>query len=362
MGLRADAKPEDCQFENEAGEQASPTVAAAPAIAGRALTKRSQIEAELSKGHAENIAIELDGKRLRLTNLNKVYFPEPGYTKRNLLAYYYRIADRLLPFLRDRPLVLRRYPDGISGHSFFQKEAGEIAPDWMETVAIPSEEKREEIHYLLANDLAALLFLTNLGCIDHNPWSSRRDDLEHPDYFFFDLDPSEGTDFRTVVVVARALSNQLEQLGLKAFLKTSGATGFHLYVPVERVYTYEQLRMFAEIVARLVAREVPHSVTSERTVAKRPPGKIYIDVSQNAYGRPLATAYVVRPFPQAPISTPVKRAELDRTLRPERFNLKTIFERLRAKGDLWGEFWKSCQRIEKALRALSVELPAPQKR
>jgi bifunctional non-homologous end joining protein LigD len=120
--------------------------------------------------------------------------------------------------------------------------------------------------------------------------------------------------------------------------------------------------MFAEIVARLVAREVPHCVTSERTVAKRPPGKIYIDVSQNAYGRPLATAYVVRPFPQAPISTPVKRAELRRTLRPERFNLKTIFERLREKGDLWSEFSESCQRIEKALRALSVELPAPRKR
>jgi bifunctional non-homologous end joining protein LigD len=362
VGLRADANPEDCQFENEVGGQASPTVAMAPAIAGRVLTKQSQIEAELSKGHAENTAIEMDGKRLRLTNLNKIYFPEPGYTKRNLLAYYYRIAGRLLPFLRDRPLVLRRYPDGISGHSFFQKEAGEIAPEWMETVAIPSEEKREEIHYILANDLAALLFLTNLGCIDHNPWSSRRDDLEHPDYFFFDLDPSEGTDFSTVVVVAQALSEQLEQLGLKAFLKTSGATGFHLYVPVERVYTYEQLRMFAEIVARLVARAVPHCVTSERSVAKRPPGKIYIDVSQNAYGRPLATAYVVRPFPQAPISTPVKRAELRRTLRPKRFNLKTIFARLREKGDLWSEFPESCQRIEKALRALSVELPAPRKR
>lgn len=360
-GLRADATPEDCQLENENDVKTSPAPVAAPAIVGRVLSKRTQIEAELFKGQAENITIEIEGKRLRLTNLNKIYFPESGYTKRNLLGYYFRIAPLLLPFLRDRPLVLRRYPDGIMGHSFFQKDAREAVPEWMETLAIPSEGKRDEIRYVIANDLAALLYLTNLGCIDHNPWSSRRDDLEHPDYFFFDLDPAEGTNFSVVVTVAKALSEKLSELGLKVFLKTSGATGFHLYLPVERGYAYDQLRMFAEIVARHVAVGHPELVTQERTVAKRPSGKIYIDVSQNAFGRPLAAPYVVRAFPKASISTPVHANELRQALKPERFNLKTIFARLEKQGDLWVDFWKSRQQIENAFGMLSTQLPARRK-
>jgi bifunctional non-homologous end joining protein LigD len=210
---------------------------------------------------------------------------------------------------------------------------------------------------VIANDLAALLYVTNLGCIDHNPWSSRRDDLEHPDYFFFDLDPSEGTDFSTVIVVAQAIQGQLKKLGVKVFLKTSGATGFHLYVPVKRDYTYDQLRMFAEIVARVVADSHPNWVTQERSVAKRPPKRIYIDVSQNALGRPLATVYVVRPFPKAPISTPVQPRELRAGLKPEKFNIKSIFPRLEKTGDLWSDFSKSPQSLENAIQKLSVRPP-----
>ncbi len=362
VGLRADARPEECQFESEVAGNASPAVISAPAIVGRVLARKAQIEAELFKGHAENVSIELEGKRLRLSNLNKVYFPEPGYTKRHLLAYYYRIADRLLPFLRERPLVLRRYPDGIMGHSFFQKDAGEAAPEWIETFPFRSEDKQEETRYVVANCLAALLYVTNLGCIDHNPWSSRRDDPEHPDYVFFDLDPAEGTEFSAVVTLARVLSEKLDAFGVKVFLKTSGATGFHLYVPVERGYTYEQLRIFAEIVARLVSAEKPALVTQERSVAKRPAGRVLIDVSQNALGRPLAAPFVVRPFSWAPVSTPVELRELRQTLTPEKFNLKTIFARLEEHGDLWGDFWKSRQRLEKAIERLGARLPGRAKR
>jgi bifunctional non-homologous end joining protein LigD len=235
-------------------------------------------------------------------------------------------------------------------------------PEWIETLPIESEGKRGEIRYVVGKDLATLLYLTNLGCIDHNPWSSRRDDLEHPDYFFFDLDPSEGTDFSKVVAVARALYEKLKELGVKVFLKTSGATGFHLYVPVERTYSYEQLRMFADVVARLVGREKPALVTQERSVAKRPAGKILIDVSQNALGRPLAAPYVVRPFPKATVSAPVQPHELRPALTPDRFNLKTIFARLEKQGDLWGDFWKSRQPLEKAIQKLSTRLPAQGKR
>jgi bifunctional non-homologous end joining protein LigD len=360
LGLREDARPMDCQWENEvvaATPAAAPAVVHAPEIVGRVLNTKTEVENELFKGRSENVTIELDGKRLRFSNLNKVYFPESGYTKRNLLAYYYRIADFILPFLRDRALVLRRYPDGIKGQAFFQKDLREGVPEWFKTVPIDSEKKGEDIHYATADDRASLLFLTGLGCIDHNPWSNRYDDFDHPDYFFFDLDPSDGTEFSVVVSIAQALHEKLEELRLASFLKTSGATGIHIYIPVEPVYTYEQLRTFGEIIARMVTAEHSHLVTSERIVAKRPAGRVLIDVQQNAHGRPLAAAYSVRAFPQAPVSTPLLPRELRPTLRPETLNIKTVFARLKEKGDLWGDFWKRRQRLEGAIEALSNRIP-----
>jgi bifunctional non-homologous end joining protein LigD len=321
---------------------------------GSVISKEKEIEAELFKGRAETITIELEGKRLRFSNLNKVYFPESGYTKRDLLAYYYRMADYILPFLQDRALVLRRYPDGINGQAFFQKDLREGLPEWFKTVPIESEERGKQIHYATANDRASLLFLAGLGCIDHNPWTSRLDDLEHPDYFFFDLDPSDGTDFPVVITIAKALHEKLQELGIVSFLKTSGATGFHIFIPVESLYTYEQLRTFGEIIARTVTAQHQNLVTNERSVAKRPAGRVLIDVQQNAMGRPLACAYSVRAFPKAPVSTPVSPRELRPSLKPENLNIKTISARLKEKGDLWKDFWKSRQRIEAAIEALST--------
>ncbi|HXL21676.1 MAG TPA: DNA ligase D [Candidatus Dormibacteraeota bacterium] len=362
LALREDVRPEDCKWETEAAAAATADIVRAPAIIGRVITQRTQIEAELFKGRSDTILMEIDGKRLRFPNLNKVYFPESGYTKRNLLAYYYQIADYILPFLKDRPLVLRRYPDGIKGQAFFQKDLREGIPDWFKTVPVPSEGKGEDIHYATANDLASLLFLTGLGCIDHNPWSSRYTDLEHPDYFFFDLDPSDGTEFSVGVTIARAILEKLEELQLEAFLKTSGATGIHLYIPVEPRYTYEQLRTFAEIVARLVASEHASLVTHERIVAKRPAGRILIDVHQNAMGRPLASPYSIRAFPKAPASTPLLPRELRPTLLPETLNIKTIFARLEKHGDLWSNFWQRPQTLEAALERLSTAGPPKQKK
>jgi bifunctional non-homologous end joining protein LigD len=359
LALREDARPTDCQWENEVATTppAAPAVVRAPEVVGRVLKTRAEIEAELFKGRAETVTIELDGKRLRFSNLNKVYFPESGHTKRNLLAYYYRMADFILPFLRDRALVLRRYPDGIKGQAFFQKDLREGVPEWFKTVPIDSEKKGEPIHYATANDRASLLFLTGLGCIDHNPWSNRYDDFDHPDYFFFDLDPSDGTEFSVVVTIAQALHEKLEELRLAHFLKTSGATGMHIFIPVEPVYTYEQLRTFGEIIARTVTAEHPSLVTSERTVAKRPAGRVLIDVQQNAHGRPLAAAYSVRAFPQAPVSAPLLPRELRPSLRPETLNIKTVFARLKEKGDLWADFWKRRQRLEQAIELLSERMP-----
>jgi len=365
VALREDARPTDCQWENEvatAAPAAAPAVVRAPEIVGRVLDTRAEVENELFKGRSETVTIELDGKRLRLSNLNKVYFPESGHTKRNLLAYYYRMADFILPFLRDRALVLRRYPDGIKGQAFFQKDLREGLPEWFKTVPVDSEHRGEVIQYATANDRASLLFLTGLGCIDHNPWSNRYDDVDHPDYFFFDLDPSDGTEFSVVVTIARALHEKLEELRLVSFLKTSGATGIHIYLPVEPIYTYEQLRTFGEIIARTVTAEYPNLVTSERIVAKRPAGRVLIDVQQNAHGRPLAAAYSVRAFPQAPVSTPLLPRELRPGLRPETLNIKTVSARLKEKGDLWADFWKRRQRLEQAIELLSDRLPARTKK
>ncbi len=361
LGFRSDIGPEDCQFEAEA-PRPMPAVVVAPAIAGKVLKKPAEIERELSDGKRENIHLELEGKQVRLTHLNKVYYPESRYTKRHLLAYYYRMAERVLDYLRDRPLVLRRYPDGIAGESFFQKEAGESHPDWMQTISIPSEGRKSVIRYFLANDAASLLYLVNLGCIDHNPWASRTDELNHPDWVIFDLDPTDGTPYSTTVAVARAVHSRLDSLGLQPFIKTSGATGIHLYVPIERGYTYEQVRTFAEIVARLVAADEPDRVTQERSVEKRTRGKVYVDVFQNAAGRPLAAPYCARAFPHAPVSAPVLPAELRSTLRAEQFTIKTISARLEKKGDLWGTFWKKRQRLEEASKLLGEQVGRLRKR
>jgi bifunctional non-homologous end joining protein LigD len=360
LGLRNDVRPGDLRWETESGDAAAPEparapdVVRAPEVVGKVLTVRAEIEAELFRGKAESAVVEIDGKRMRWSNLNKVYWPESGYTKRELLAYYYRMADYILPFLKQRPLVLRRYPDGIKGQSFFQKDVREGIPEWLETVAIGSEEKGQDIHYVVANDLAALLFLTSLGCIDHNPWSSRVDDLEHPDYFFFDLDPSDETDFSVVVTIAKALDKKLREIGVTPFLKTSGATGFHLYIPVEPVYSYAQLRTFAEVVARMVSAEHPSLVTHERMVAKRPKGRVLIDVHQNATGKPLAAPYVARAFPRAPVSAPLAARELQPKLTPEKFTIKTMVARVAEKGDLWADFWTRRLKIEDVMERLSA--------
>jgi len=366
QGLRDDKKPEECISESEAARSENalkraspPSVVQAPPLVGKVLSTRAQVEGELFKGHAENAVFEIEGKRFRLTHLNKVYFPESGYSKRDLLAYYYRMADYILPFLKDRPLVLRRYPDGIKGQAFFQKNMNESVglPEWFRTVPIDSESKGVQMPYAVADDRASLLYLTGLGCIDHNPWSSRYPDLAHPDYFFFDLDPSEGTGFSVVVSIAKALYQRLEKLKLNVFVKTSGATGMHLYLPVEPVYTYAQLRTFAEIVARMVSAENAKLVTNERTVSKRPAGRVLIDVQQNAEGRPLAAPYVVRAFRKAPVSTPLNPNELRGNLKPESLNIKTLPERLKEEGDLWGDFWKRRQRLDEAIGMLSSDIP-----
>ena len=234
--------------------------------------------------------MELDCKELSLTHLNKMYFKRPHLRKRDVLLYYLRIAPYILPFLKDRPMVLKRYPNGIDGKFFFQKEAPESRPEWVKTAMIYSDERRAKMPYVLANDRADLLYLTNLGCIDHNPWSSRFDDEEHPDYVFFDLDPTGDTPFATCCgLQAHPQTSSSDRSPI--LLKTSGASGFHIYVPLERKYTYEQVSLFAGAIGQRVKADLPEVVTFERKVSSRRKGTVLFDAIQNARGKPLAAPY-----------------------------------------------------------------------
>jgi bifunctional non-homologous end joining protein LigD len=380
LGFRDDVKPESCTFAEaeaeaaKAGENAGgsnkraragdhggagaemasdarPAAARAHARAKRGARDfpsrgaETALLEELEKGGGETISAELDGKKLKLTNLNKVFFPEAGYRKRDLLAYYLRVAPYILPFLKDRPLVLKRYPNGYTGKFFFQKEAPASRPEWLKTASIYSEERKGKMKYLLADDVASLIWLVNMGCIDHNPWSSRFDEERQPDYVFFDLDPTEGTPFDVVCEVAAATQKHLVKLGAHSYLKTSGATGFHIYLPLERRYSYEQVRMFATAVGQMVKADVPKKVTFTRQVSARPKGTVLMDAAQNAYGKPLASVYSARPFPGAPVSTPVEAKELNE-LRPTAWNIETVPGRIEKLGNFWGDFWEHRQRLE----------------
>ncbi|HWF39649.1 MAG TPA: DNA ligase D [Candidatus Acidoferrales bacterium] len=313
------------------------------------LASDDEIQEELDGGSAENVQVEIDGRVLQLTNLNKVYFPEDEFTKRDLLGYYFRMAPLILPFLMERPMVLRRYPNGIRGKTFFQKDAAKETPEWVQTATIHSDDKNKPIRYILANDRTTLIYLTNLGCIDHNPWSSTHDNQEHPDYIFFDLDPTPETPFSTVVKLGKLLLEALENLGMTAFTKTSGATGLHIFLPVEPRYTFEQARMFVDAVASIVDKQHKGLITFERSVSNRPNGRIYMDSHQNSRGQSLASVYSVRAFPHGPVSAPVKPSELTASLDPVKWNLKTMKRRLETVGDLWADFWEKRQRLEKLL-------------
>jgi bifunctional non-homologous end joining protein LigD len=348
---------------DDAGQQKSGTREIVHARKGPAPRLASDPADELLHGKSDTIDIESDGQRIHFSNLNKIYFPAIGGKKRELLAYYYRMAEHILPFLKDRPMVLRRYPDGVDGKAFFQKEAPSYLPQWIETTTVYSDERGGDMQYILANNRATLLYLSNLGCLDHNPWSSRAESQDTPDYVFFDLDPTPGTPFSDVLHIAREISALLKSIRMKAYLKTSGASGFHIFIPLEPIYSYEQTRTFADVIGRMIAAENPKLITSERTVSKRPDGRIMIDALQNARGKPLACAYSIRAYPKATISAPLTAEELKKGIDPEQWNMRTLDRRMQEVGDLWADFWENRQTFDEALELLAKRVPKePQKK
>jgi bifunctional non-homologous end joining protein LigD len=311
--------------------------------------------------HAET-KVEIGGRKLTLTHLDKVYWPKDGYTKGDMIAYYRDVAALMLPYLKDRPLSLHRFPGGIAEKSFFQKDV-EQAPDWATIVPIESESKGETIRFLVCQDEAALVYAANLGSIEIHPWNSRIQNLDNPDYLVIDLDPG-GQSFDDVMDVARTTRSVLEAIGAESLVKTSGATGLHIYIPLGAKYDYEQARTFGRLIGHVVqARHVKIS-TLERVPAARK-GKMYIDVYQNRRGQTLAAPYSIRPRDGAPVSTPLSWDELTPGLSPGDFTIKTVRDRLDRLGDLWGGVLGPGVEIEgtlPALQSLWAEEQAARKR
>jgi len=283
---------------------------------------------------ASEVDVVAGGRRVHLTNLTKVFFPARGHTKRDLLQYYIDVAPFLLPHLADRAMVMKRYPNGAAGEFFFMKRAPAPRPKWIETCAI-EHASGSVIDFPIVQDLASLLWLVNLGCIDLNPWYARCDDVHRPDFLHFDLDPVPSATFEQVRETAFVVRDGLAQLGMKPLAKTTGSKGIHVYVAIERGPTQKQVWGFAKRFAFALAALHPALVTAEYRIAKRPRDRVLVDYNQNAWGRTLASVYSPRPRPLATVSTPVTWEELEAGVGIDDFRLDNVPARVRERGDLW---------------------------
>ena len=290
--------------------------------------------------------------RVELTNQDKVYWPEDGFTKGDLIQFYDRIAPVLVPHLLDRPLVFDRYPDGIHGEHFYQKDAHDYTPDWIRTQKIWSPDVERHIRYFIGADRDQLLYIANMGAIAQNPWSSRVQFIERPDFVIFDLDPVDAP-YSVVQQVALALKSVLDELHLRGYPKTSGASGIHVYLPIlENRFSYEDVRVFAEAIARIVVQGAPEIATVERVVRKRKTGTVYVDYLQNVKGKTVASVYCPRAVPGACVSTPLQWEEFKKPLDPRDYTIKNVFERIDKLGDLFAPVLSDRQDISGFLKAL----------
>ena len=313
---------------------------------------RHESPSPLLTGSENEVSLSIDGRSLKLTNLNKVLFPEDHYTKRDLLNYYDSVAPFILPHLKDRPLSLKRYPDGIHAEYFFQKDVPERQGSWLRKVKIWSEHTKGPTNYVFAEDRASLLFLANLACIDQNPWMSRLDTIDHPDFVLIDLDPYECS-YDKIVEAALLVRQVLDSIGLTGYPKTTGGDGMHIYIPIEPVYTYEDSRGFAELLAHLVIHQRPRLFTTPRGVARREKDRVYFDYLQNGKSKTIAAPYSARAYPHAPVSTPLHWSEVKQGLRPAQFTIRNAPDRFARLGDLFEGVLKQPQTLDGALDKLT---------
>jgi len=281
-----------------------------------------------------DLELDFGGRVVRLTNLDKLFWPELKITRRDLLQYYAHVAPFLIPHLAGRAMVMKRYPNGAHGEFFFMKRAPSPRPDWIKTCRI-AHGSGNIIDFPIIDDLPSLLWVINLGCIDLNPWYAQCDDYDRPDFLHFDLDPVPNATFDEVIETALLVRRGLEGLGMPCYPKTTGSKGIHVYVPIQRGPLQKEVWEFAKSFAFGLAAHAPKLVTAEYRIAKRPPNRVLVDYNQNAWGRTLASVYSVRPKPRATVSTPITWEELEAGVALDSFRIDTVPERLEKLGDLW---------------------------
>jgi bifunctional non-homologous end joining protein LigD len=309
-----------------------------PAIVSRSKDSGSKRTSHIPKinlpRNQKNLEVEVNGRVVKLTNLDKLFWPKRAVTKRDLIQYYIDVAPVLLPHLKDRAMVMKRYPNGAAGDFFFMKRAPSPRPSWIEICSI-EHSSGNVINFPMIQDLASLMWVINLGCIDLNQWYARCDDVDRPDYLHFDLDPVPGASFEKVIEAALFLKVALDSLKIPSYPKTTGSKGIHIYIPIEYGPTQKQVWTFAKQFSHAVAGEAPKLLTAIYQVSKRPKGRVLVDYNQNAWGRTLASVYSVRPKDRPTVSTPLKWSELERGVELDDFRIDNVPARVRRLGDLF---------------------------
>lgn len=297
--------------------------------------------------------VRVDNHSFAISKLDKIFWPEQGYTKGDLIGYYQEVSPYIIKYLDNRPVVFTRYPDGVEGKYFYQKNAPSYLPSWIPTFSYYSQDSQRTIQYILVGESSVLLWLANQACIEMHPWLSPINRLDHPDYLVIDLDPSAANSFGEIVDMAFIIKKVLDELGLRTYPKTSGSQGLHIYLPLQGIYTYHQVRKFAQAVASLAAQIRPELSTVERSISKRG-AKIYLDYLQNAKGQTLCSPYSLRAGPRALVSAPLRWEELEQ-VSPADFNLKNMLPRLKEVGDLFAPVLEDRQTLDQACTKLGLE-------
>lgn len=325
---------------------------------GKSETKSKQETMNEKPTHTteKDYDLKIGKTTLHLTNQNKIYFPDDGITKGEIVQYYNEVADFILPYLKDRPQSMNRFPNGISAPGFYQKDVDvDKIPSWLKTKKVFSESNEEYLNYLICNDKATLLYMANLGCIEMNPWNSTIKHVENPDWLVIDIDP-EKDNFEEVVQTALTVKEVLDELETDCYCKTSGASGLHVYIPLGAQYDYDSIKIFGELLATEIQSRLPEITSLERSIKKRN-HKIYIDYLQNRRGQTLAAPYSVRPKPGATVSTPLEWNEVNSKLHPSQFTIKNVLKRFEKKGDLWKPVLGKGANIKKILHKLENRNP-----
>ncbi|WP_428229431.1 DNA ligase D [Flavobacterium sp.] len=346
LGLRIDKKPTEVFIPS-------------------AIKSTNTIETELKKDTMKeqpnaktdnDYDLKIGKTTLHLTNQNKIYFPDDGITKGEIVQYYNEVADFILPYLKDRPQSMNRFPNGINAPGFYQKDVDvDKIPSWLKTKKVFSESNEEYLNYLICNDKQTLLYMANLGCIDMNPWNSTVKHIENPDWLVIDIDPDKDN-FEEVVQTALTVKEVLDELETDGYCKTSGASGLHVYIPLAAQYDYDSIKILSELLAIEIQSRLPKTTSLERSIKKRN-HKIYIDYLQNRRGQTLAAPYSVRPKPGATVSTPLEWEEVNSKLHPSQFTIKNVLKRFEKKGDLWKPVLGKGANIKKILHKLENKNP-----